>query len=97
VNMPIAELVLALAVGAGLGLWFFGGLLWTVRRMAAAQHPVLLMVASFAVRGAGVAAGLVWLAGRHWLLPLAALIGFVAVRTWLLSTRGTPRLRTPAE
>jgi len=49
------------------------------------------------VRAAGVAAGLVWLAGRHWLLPLVALVGFVAVRTWLLSTRGTPRLRTPAE
>jgi len=97
VNVPIVELGLALAVGAALGVWFFGGLLWTVRRMPAARHPVLLMLASFAVRAAGVAVGVIWLAGRHWLLPLMALAGFVAVRTWMLSTRGAPRLKGDRE
>jgi F1F0 ATPase subunit 2 len=97
VNVPIVELGVALAVGAALGVWFFGGLLWTVRRMPAARRPVLLMLASFGVRAAVVAAGVVWLASRHWLLPLVALAGFVAVRTWMLSTRGAPRLKGDRE
>jgi len=97
VNVAVGELGLALAGGALLGVWFFGGLLWTVRRMPAARHPVLLMLASFAARAAGAAAGLIWLAGRHWLLPLVALAGFVAVRTWMLSTRGIPRLKGDQE
>jgi F1F0 ATPase subunit 2 len=93
----IPELSLALAVGAGLGIWFFGGLLWTARRLATARHPVCLMLASFAVRAAGVVAGLTWLVGRHWLLPLVALVGFVAVRIWMLRTWGRPPLKSPVE
>ena len=93
----VSELSLALAVGAGLGVWFFGGLLWTVRRLATAHHPVRLMLTSFAVRAAGVVAGLTWLVGRHWLLPVVALVGFVAVRIWMLRTWGRPPLKSPVE
>jgi F1F0 ATPase subunit 2 len=94
VDGSILELALALAVGAGLGLWFFAGLLWTLRRLPNARHPVVLVIFSFVIRTTGVVAGLIWLAGRHWLLPLAALAGFVAVRQWLLRTWGKPRLGT---
>ncbi len=82
--IPIAELVLAAAVGAALGAWFFGGLLWTVRRVATAQHPVLLLLASFVVRIAVVAGGMVWLARRHWLLPIIALAVLLVVRFGML-------------
>jgi F1F0 ATPase subunit 2 len=95
-DVSIPEFVFALGVGAGLGLWFFGGLWWTVRQMPVARHPLLLAVGSFAVRTAGVVAGMIGLVGtRHWLLPLAALLGFVAVRQVMLSRCGRPRLEIP--
>jgi F1F0 ATPase subunit 2 len=97
VDVPIAELALALAVGLGLGWWFFGGLLWTVRRVPAARRPGVLVLASFAIRTAAVVAGLAWLAGRHWLLPLVALAGFVAVRTWMVSTWVKPPVQSGRE
>jgi F1F0 ATPase subunit 2 len=97
VDVSILELAGALAVGAALGFWFFGGLLWTVRRLADARRPVMLMLTSFAVRTAGVVAGLIWLVSRHWLLPVAALVGFVAVRMWMLRTWGNCRPETHAE
>jgi len=97
VHVSIWELAWALAVGLVLGLWFFGGLLWTVRRVPAAQRPVLLMLISFVLRTAGVAAGLVWLMGRHWGLPVAALVGFLAIRFWMVRTWGNPRLKRAGE
>ncbi len=96
-DITIPELALALAVGVGLGVWFFGGLLWTVRRLATARHPVRLMLASFAVRAAGVAAGLTWLARRHWLLAAVALAGLVVVRMWMLRTCARPPVKSLAE
>lgn len=96
-EIGVAELGLALAVGVGLGAWFFGGLLWTVRLLPTARHPVLLMSTGFVVRVAGVAAGLIWLFGRHWLLPVVALVGFVAVRAWMLRAWVNHGLKGPAE
>ena len=93
----VPKLGLALAVGAGLGAWFFGGLLWTVRCLATASHPAGLMLASFAVRAAGVVTGMTWLVGRHWLLPVIALVGFIAVRSWVLRTWGCSTRSHPAE
>jgi F1F0 ATPase subunit 2 len=98
VDVAIPELGLALVVGVGLGLWFFGGLLWTVGRLPGARHPAPLMLISFVVRAAGVVVGVMWLAGRHGLLPLAAaLVGFIAVRMWMLRAWGNPRPKRSAE
>lgn len=75
---------LLFAAGLGLGVFFYGGLWWTVKRLPAAGHPVLLMLASFAVRTAvtvGVMAGL--MAG-DWRRLAAVLAGFVAMRFFLV-------------
>lgn len=93
----LLDVVLALAVGAGLGLWFFGGLLWTVYRLPRARHPVVLALMSFAVRVAVVVAGLIWLVDRHWASLLAALVGFLAVRQRLVSAWSIPRTKVTAE
>lgn len=85
-NVSIGELILAAAVGVALGIWFFGGLLWTVRRLPDARHPAALAFGSFLVRAAGVVAGMLWLAGRHWVLALVALVGYVGVRVWMVRT-----------
>jgi F1F0 ATPase subunit 2 len=47
-----------LFVGAALGVVFFGGLWWTVRRLAASPRSQPWLLASFAVRLALVALGL---------------------------------------
>lgn len=83
-NVSIGEVILAAAIGVALGIGFFGGLLWTVRRLPDAQHPAALAFGSFLVRAAGVVAGVLWLADRHWVLALIALIGYVAVRVCMV-------------
>lgn len=64
---PPMELVTALAsgvvVGAVVGAAFFGGLAWTVNRLADARMPGRLVVASLAVR-MGVVAGGAWVAAE---------------------------------
>ena len=82
-TMIVALLVSALA-GAALGGVFFG-LLWaTVRRLPDSRSPVLLLGLSYLLRLAILLGGL-WLimAGDWWRL-VAALVGVVAIRSYLL-------------
>jgi F1F0 ATPase subunit 2 len=95
VDIGIWKIGLALAVGVALGVWFFGGLWWTVGRLAVVRHRAALMLASFVIRTAGVVAGMIWLGNHHWLLLLAALVGFVAVRAWILSRWGLRDSKPP--
>ena len=46
----LLQMALALICGAGLGLFYYGGLWWTVRRLQTAQQPGLLFATSFLVR-----------------------------------------------
>ena len=71
---------MALVAGAAVGVFHFGGLWLTVRRVATSNRPVLLTFGSFVVRAAVAVAVLVWIARMHWQLLLAALAGFVLVR-----------------
>ena len=71
---------MALVAGAAVGVFHFGGLWLTVRRVATSNRPVLLTFGSFVVRAAVAVAVLVWIARIHWQLLLAALAGFVLVR-----------------
>ncbi len=81
--MHWAYIVLSLMAGVLLGMVFFGGLWWTVQRIAGSERPHLLLAASLALRAAIVMGGfyLLLMAGWHYLLP--ALIGFLAARTLL--------------
>lgn len=70
---PIA-VVLSLAGGLAVGGLFFGGLYLTTARLHRAEHPALLMVASFVGRAALVVAAAWFIAVTfgHW-----GLLGFV--------------------
>jgi F1F0 ATPase subunit 2 len=79
----------SLLAGGVLGALFFGGLWWTLRRVAASRRPYGWLAASFAVRGAVVLAGFALLARLGgWWPPLAALLGFVAARLVLVRRFG---------
>lgn len=73
--------VVPFAGGAAIGVVYFAGLWTSVRRLPTTRRPGLLMAASFAVRIAVAATGLVLLIGDDARRALVALVGFLAVRT----------------
>ncbi len=87
------ELLLAGAAGGLLGLLFFGGLWWTVRRAFDSPRPALWIAGSLLLRMACVAAGFVVVSAGDWRRMLSCLLGFWAARG--LVVRLTARL--PAE
>ncbi len=78
---------IALGVSAGLlmGLFFFGGLWLTVRRVTApCRRPMLLVLISFLIRGAVMALCFYALARwAGWVAILASLAGMMVVRGML--------------
>jgi F1F0 ATPase subunit 2 len=82
-------LVLSCVAGAAVGMLFFGGLWWTVQRLATAEHPGLLSLASFLVRSALALLLFYPLIAGAWQRGLAALLGFMTVR-FLMARRLRP-------
>ena len=80
----ILQLVFAFLGGAGLGIFYFLGLWWTVQKLLSARSPALLSLGSFAVRTAVVLTGFYFIMGGQWERLLACLIGFVAARVALI-------------
>lgn len=84
---------IASAAGLGLaaGLFFFGVLWLTVRRLGKAARPHLLLLGSFLVRTAIVVAAFYVLAADGLGVVLAAAAGFLAARmlaVWHLAPKG---------
>jgi F1F0 ATPase subunit 2 len=88
-KIGIGQLILALAAGAAVAVFYFGGLWLTVRSVVTSPRPALLTFGSFIARGVITVAIMVWIAQVHWQLLLAAMAGFVLVRVII-----TRRLRT---
>ena len=81
--MPMPELLpllwLALA-GVGLGIFFFGGLWWTVRRAATSPRPALWFACGLLVRVGVTMLCFYGLGSGQWQRLLACLIGFMIAR-----------------
>ena len=82
VNVPY--LLMAFFVGVGAGLFYFGGLWWTVRRLPSARHPAFLTFGSFLLRTGVSLVGFYFASGGHWQRILASLLGFIIVRVFLV-------------
>jgi len=80
--MPVGHVdaLLSLASGLGIGIIYFGGLWWTVRRLPSTRRPGLL---TFVSLGARIFVGLlgfyVIMQGR-WERLLLCLLGFTLIR-----------------
>jgi F1F0 ATPase subunit 2 len=73
-------LVLSGVAGGMLGVLFFGGLWWTVRKGLSSQRPALWFFGSLLLRMSIVLAGF-YLVGRgHWERLVLCLFGFVMAR-----------------
>ena len=73
--------------GGLLGLFFFGGLWWTISRGLASPRPALWFFASLVLRMSVTLAGFYVVAAGQWQRLLACLLGFVLAR--LVVTRLT--------
>ena len=87
------SLVLALVMGGVLGVIFFGGLWWTVRKVISSKWPALWLLGSMLLRTGIALAGFYFVAGGHWERLLACLAGFVIAR--LIVTRLTRSVEKP--
>jgi len=74
------NLLLAVLAGLALGLFYFGGLWLTVRRIACGKRPALLMLSSFVVRLLVTLCGFYLVMDGSWERLLACLAGFLVMR-----------------
>jgi F1F0 ATPase subunit 2 len=77
----LARILLGAVAGAAIGSVVFGGLSWTVARLARSAHPAPLVLASFLVRAMAALGGFMFLA-RHagGIGLLSALVAFILAR-----------------
>ena len=85
--------ILAVAAGLGLGIIFYGGLWWTVRRGITAREPALWFVGSLVLRLALVAAGFYLVGDSQLPRLLACLAGFIIARVVVLHLTAKPETR----
>lgn len=77
------NLFLSFLAGIVLGVFFFGGLWWTVLKISGSGRPYLISMVSFIVRTAVVLGGFYLLLTSGWQFLLTSLAGFLITRTIL--------------
>jgi F1F0 ATPase subunit 2 len=77
-NIP--ALALAFVVGALLGVFFFGGLWWTIQKGVASARPALWFLGSLLLRTSVIFAVFYFVAQGHWSRVVACLFGFLIAR-----------------
>lgn len=70
----------SIAIGCGLGGFYFGGLWLTVQHLGRSRHPVALLLGSFAARTALIALVVLALWAVPWGNLAACLAGMVVAR-----------------
>jgi F1F0 ATPase subunit 2 len=85
VTSTVLPLGLALLVGTGLGLFYFGGLWLTVQRLPTVRYPVLLALGSFFMRTLAALLGFYVVMSGSWARLLVCFAGFLVIRTLLAS------------
>jgi len=71
---------LALAAGILIGMFFFGGLWWTVQKGISSKHPALWFFGSLILRMSLALSGFYWIGHGHWDRLLLCLAGFLIAR-----------------
>lgn len=96
----IFNLIPSFIAGLVLGIIFFVGLWWTVKKGISAKQPALLFLGSFFFRIAIVLVGFYFIAEGHSDHLLACFIGFITARyivTWLADPPVEPQTRPTEE
>jgi len=91
----ITSVIISIFAGLGLGLFYFGGLWWTVQRLPSAKHPALLNVSSFVLRTAAVMVVFFFISAGDWKRTIGCMTGFLIARFIII--RHLMPVRTSAE
>jgi F1F0 ATPase subunit 2 len=78
-------MVLGFFAGLLLGLFFFGGLYWSVEKLAQVKNPAILMLLSLLVRMAALMGGFILLFKRSFAEGVAALCGVIFMKFLLIA------------
>jgi F1F0 ATPase subunit 2 len=76
----LSSIILALLAGLLLGMVFYGGLWWTIRKGISSSLPGLWFSGSLLLRSGIVVTGFYFVLRSGWPALLACLAGFVAAR-----------------
>lgn len=76
----IVLIILSGVAGMFFGLFFFGGLAWTVKKGLTAKLPAVVFLVSFFLRTILTLAGFMIVSQGRWERLVCALIGFVIAR-----------------
>ncbi len=81
-------LALSLAFGAGLGIFYFGGLWLTLKRLPSSRQPALLTISSFLGRSLVCLLGFYLVSGAGFEGPISSLAGFILAKVILVNRLG---------
>ena len=84
----IAELILCFMVGAAIGAIYFAGLWETVRKLSETNKPFRRVVLSFALRMILLISGFYLVMQGEWERLVAAMIGLILAREFLVRKLG---------
>ena len=84
----IGKGAVATVVGILLGLFYFGGLWWTLRRVMKSSRPGVLILLSFFVRTAVTLAVLFLMVRMHWALAVGSVVTMILTRVVLVVKLG---------
>lgn len=76
----ILYMILALIVGMALGMFFFGGLWFTVKKAVTAKIPAIWFFSSFILRVSVVMLGFYYISPGGWKPLFISLLGFILAR-----------------
>jgi len=82
---PLLLPVLAWVAGLGLGLFYFGGLWLTIRRLPTCRRPAPMLIGSYVGRTALVLVGFYFVMGDRWERIAACVLGFMVARQILIA------------
>lgn len=82
-TVNIYDLLFSFGAGILIGLFYFGGLWWTVNRMSFRSKPTLWVTGSFLIRAGLSLMGIYFAADGQWKGMLFCLSGFVLARMLL--------------
>lgn len=93
----ILRLVPAMVAGILLGVMFFGGLWWTVRRGFSSKQPGLWFFGSQLLRMSIALAGFYFVSDGHWKRLMVCLLGFLLARLVVMWLTGPPLEQTNSQ
>lgn len=90
----------ATIAGLGIGLFYFGGLWFTVNQLTKTKNAGRLFLLSFVLRNVLALAGFYWVMDSQWQRAVALLLGFLlarflSVRHWGPGSQAASQIASP--